>query len=264
MLGAAEHALAEVARGQQVAVVLERDPVAAGELPDLGLDALGQHLGAQAVEVGLADVAEPVARRRARRTSANQSGSQNSLRSSCTSRYSGPSASDRDLALEQRAVGVGGRHPLLLEELVQLLRLRRAGELVAGIDVARVPEPGVAQHAPEVAAGLRVVGDVGDPVRREAGGERRHQRVARVRRDPAVDAVGDDVVELAERAVGQVAHVALAQLDVASARSRRSPRCRRRSAPLRGRRRPRGCRASPPPSPSGCRRRRSRARARAR
>ena len=34
----------------------------------------------------------------------------------------------RDLALEQRAVRVGGRHPLLLEEPIQLLRLLRARE----------------------------------------------------------------------------------------------------------------------------------------
>ena len=103
---------------------------------------------------------------------------------------------------------------LLLEEPVELLRLLGARELVARSPRA-CHRPDVAQHAPEVAAGLRVVGDVGDPVRASsAARDRRQQRVARVRRDPAVDAVGDDVVELAERAVGQLAHVALAQLDV--------------------------------------------------
>ena len=94
--------------------------------------------------------------------------------------------------------------------------------------------------------------------------DRRQQRVARVLGDPAVDAVGDDVVELAERAVGQLAHVALAQLDVVE------PDLGRRGAALRDR--PGGeidadapgCRASPRPSPSGSRRRRSRSPARAR
>ncbi len=77
-----------------------------------------------------------------------------------------------------------------------------------------MPQARVAQHLPEVAAGLRVVGDVRDPVGGETAGERGHQRVARVLWDPPVDAVGDDVVEFAEPPVGEVAQIALAQLDV--------------------------------------------------
>ena len=69
----------------------------------------------------------------------------------------------RDLALEQRAVGVGRRHAVLLEELVQLLRLLGAGDIVAVLDAARMPQAGVAQHAPEVAAGLGVERDVREP-----------------------------------------------------------------------------------------------------
>ena len=50
----ADDALAEVARDQQVAEVLERDPVAVREVPHVRLDARREHLRAQAVEVRLA------------------------------------------------------------------------------------------------------------------------------------------------------------------------------------------------------------------
>ena len=83
----AEHALAEVARGQQVAVVLERDPVAVRRASRRSASTpVGQHLRAQAVEVGLADVAEPVRGRVRGELREPAAGCQCSLRSSCTSR----------------------------------------------------------------------------------------------------------------------------------------------------------------------------------
>ena len=212
--GVADQALPEVARGEQVGVVLERDPVAAGELPQLGLDAVGEVLPAQAVEVGLAEVHQRVT-----------GGVLGELGEPDRMPVVGQVVVDepvdrrvgerRDFALEQRPVGVGAGHPVLGEELVELLRLGGVRGRIVPFVRARVPVADVTQHAPEVAAGVGVEGDVGDAVLRQAGGDGRQQRVTRVLGHPAVDAVGDDVVELAQRAVDQVAQIALAQLDVA-------------------------------------------------
>ena len=85
---------------------------------------------------------------------------------------------ERQLALEDRAVGVVGRRPPLREEAVELLRLLRALERRS--DPARMPQTCVAQHPAEVAAGLHVVRDVRNSTRREARRDRRQQRVVGV------------------------------------------------------------------------------------
>ena len=69
-------------------------------------------------------------------------------------------------------------------------------EALAGVrQVPDVELHHLAHHQPEVAAGQRVVADVGDAVRRQHGPGQGQEPVAHGRRHPGVEAVGDDVVE---------------------------------------------------------------------
>jgi hypothetical protein len=74
----------------------------------------------------------------------------------------------------------------------------------------------VARRVAQVGAGIGVVGDERDAVRRQAIGARREQRVARPGWDPRIDAVRDHVVEPAE-VVRERLDVALEQPHVAGA-----------------------------------------------
>ena len=110
--------------------------------------------------------------------------------------------------LLQHAVGPRGllqkfEHAARVRQLfVRLVARRAAQHHRIAHDLACLP------------AGIDVVADVGDAVGREVLAADAQDRVLNRRRHPAVDAVADDVVELAERSV-DLRQVDRAQLDVA-------------------------------------------------
>ena len=154
------------------------------------------------------------------------------------------------------------RHPLRLEEHVELPRL--LGPLAARRRQRTcVPQARVAQHPPEVAARLRVEGDIRDA--RPGRARARSSPAARRARPPGSSRRRHGRrCSRTRRAARSARARRLAQDDIVQPDLRRRGADLRRSAPRPGRRRARGCRASPRPSPSGCRRPRIRPPTRAR
>ena len=156
----AEHRRAEAPEQQQVLVLLARDPVAAGDLVEPLLDPVRIARRPQLERARLGDVPEPVPGGRAREL-VEPHGRPEVRQLVVHEPVLRALGEHRDLHPEHPAVRVLGDPDLEeLEQLARLLRLRGPGRLVA-----RVPQRRLAQQPPQVAAGVRVVGDVGDAVR---------------------------------------------------------------------------------------------------
>ena len=90
---------------------------------------------------------------------------------------------------------------------VVVARLGKVGEDVMGaadlrsriVDVPDVVEQQVADHPAQMPAGQRIVADKGDAVGCQHPADQRHQRGAHRGGHPGINAVGDDIVELARK-----------------------------------------------------------------
>ena len=94
-------------------------------------------------------------------------------------------------------------------------RTPRLGQLAAKLlDAADVLAQHPVQHLAQVAAGVTIVAEEGDPLWRQALAADPHQVLPDLRRNPGVQAVRNDVVELAETRT-DLAQVAVDQPRVA-------------------------------------------------
>ena len=118
-----------------------------------------------------------------------------------------------ELLPERHAVGTGGGRALR-QEVEQPAGLLHLGD--GARERRGVIDHHVADHPADVPAGKRVVAHVRDAVRREIVPADREDPFPHGGRHPRIDAVANDVVELAPRRV-DVGDVVLAQLDVGKA-----------------------------------------------
>ena len=136
----------------------------------------------------------------------------------------------RQIVVEQGIVAV--LHDVFRLFVVDLReQAARFRDALRGVfDGSRVVQQDLTDHLSRVAAGIDVVADERDALGRQAFAADRQQAIAHVRRNPGVEAVGEDVIELA------FVRAEIAQIGRAQTRCWRVPiprrsHCRRQSAP---------------------------------
>ena len=136
----------------------------------------------------------------------------------------------RQIVVEQAIVAV--LHDVFRLFVVDLReQAARFRDALRGVfDGSRVVQQDLTDHLARVAAGIDVVADERDALGRQAFAADRQQAIAHVRRNPGVEAVGEDVIELAfvRAEIAQIGH---AQIDVGESQIPRPSHCRRQSAP---------------------------------
>ena len=192
-IGAAQQRLPERPAREQVGVLLPGDAVAAGQGVELLVDAGRLAVRAQLGRVGVGEIAQAVALG-VQRDVAQPDRVVAAAEVVVREQRLGQPPQPLELRGQHRSVGVRAVLGPRREEVVELAALVDA--LVGPGLRARVQQRHLAQHRAQARARQRVVGDERDAVRREAAGEQRHQRVARVILHPGVHAVRHDVVEL--------------------------------------------------------------------